>query len=264
MNRYFPSLKLILGRALILANLGIFQCLKKFMYGFTMTLLIRICSLLGPAQVAGLGAGMRGLEWISYSISEGFQIASAASTGQCIGANQHKRAIEAALLCAFFSTISATITCIPFFVVPEFIASLVSEDPEVIKYCGQYLYVIGFAMPAVGWEVASYGAFIGSGKTRLIFFISGCINLSRVPLAVFCLFGKPHFFQVLSWAVGFRGKELPRDIVMPPNGFYCFCTVIAFTAYLKCFSYIFMFCYRYFTGLYFSDSNLVHQSVLSS
>jgi len=253
-----------------LAKLGIFESMSQFIYGYVFTILIRLSGDLGPAQQAGLGAGMRGLEWISFTVSEGFLVAAMTSVGQNIGADLQERAMQAALYCVFSSTILAGLLGVPFLIFPEEISALLGQDPDIVKYCSEYLRMCGTVMAFIGFEMACYGAFIGAGKARLVFIINSTMNLGRIPITVFRMYGGHEQLVALTWAVGLVPRD-PRDtrsrsantvthggIAIPLIGnFDAVCYSIAITSIMKAATFAAILGHRYYTNLLFRDSNLV-------
>ena len=94
----FSNLLFILYNSIGMARIGVFDSLAAFIYGVCFTSLVRICGLIGVAQQAGLGAGLRGIEWLGFCLSEGFLVAAATAVGQCVGANAHERAMDVAIV----------------------------------------------------------------------------------------------------------------------------------------------------------------------
>ena len=155
-------ISVIIVRAYDMAKLGTFESLGDFLYGFVFTCMIRYSGLLGSAQQAGLGAGMRGVEWIAFCVSEGFLISAITLVGQNIGAELFERAMHAALLCSFLSAFVTGLLGVPFILYSVELSSMLSTDQNIIKYSSQYVFVNGFVMSMVGFEMASYGAMIGN------------------------------------------------------------------------------------------------------
>lgn len=240
-------------RALAMFRLGTWQSLSDWMYGAVFTILLRLAGSLGAAQQAGLGAGMRGLEWLSFCISEGFLTAAMTSVGNLIGANLQQRASLAACLAAVMSSACSCLTGLPFIFFSTQIASTLSDDAEIIKYCAMYIRLMGIVSFGVGFEMAAYGAFLGAGKARDVFLTNGSMNVLRVPLCVVCLFGQHNFSRGIAWAVGLSGGTPP-----PPIGdFRCVCYVIMFTAVCKALLFSVWLFRRYLTKSYFHDSSLL-------
>ena len=260
-----------------LAKLGIFESMSEFIYGFVFTVLIRLTGDLGPAQQAGLGCGMRGLEWISFTISEGFLVAAMTCVGQNIGADLQERAMQAAWVCAGLSAAGAGALGVPFLLFPSNISAMLTEDPEIIKYCAIYLRMCGFIMAFVGFEMACYGVFIGAGKARIVFFTNATMNLIRIPITVIGMYGTSDLLVTLAWSIGFIKREKSDftnlnagtvthggNIIPLIGTFDSVCFSIAITSFLKAFVYLCMLSWRHYSNLLFRDSSLTHDDLLSA
>ena len=254
-----------------LARLGIFESMAQFIYGFVFTVLIRLSGELGPAQQAGLGAGMRGLEWLSFTVSEGFLVAAMTSVGQNIGANLQKRAMQSAWICILLSSILAGILGVPFLLIPEKISGSLSDDQDIIKYCSMYIRMMGKIMVFVGFEMASYGVFIGAGRARLVFFINATLNLFRIPITVYQMYDSNYRLIALAWALGFSDDSKYAQVKALDTGhsgiaiigdFNAVCFSIAITSVMKAVVYSVLLSWRQYSELLFKDSNLIdHLSV---
>ena len=86
MSSYRIYLSDMLTRVFEMGKLGLFASFGDFIYGYIFTCMIRYSGLLGSAQQAGLGSAMRGVEWISFCVAEGFLISAITIVGQNIGA----------------------------------------------------------------------------------------------------------------------------------------------------------------------------------
>lgn len=247
---YDPTL---LSRALAMMRLGIFQSASDWLYGIVFTIMIRLAGVLGTAQQAGLGAGMRGLEWLSFCTSEGFMVASLTSVGNLIGAGLQRRANLAALLSGAMSALGGTLTGLPFIFWSHQIAALLSNDAEIVHFCARYIRLMGMVSFATGFEFSSFGAFIGAGKARDVFLTNGSCNIARVPLCVLCIFGRANFFRGLAFCFGLGSTHGLRLY----GNFDCICWVIMFTAVIKAFLFFTWLNLRWFSERYFLDSTLL-------
>lgn len=243
----------LLQRALAMMRLGAFQSASDWLYGGVFTVLIRLAGTLGPAQQAGLGCGMRGLEWISFCVSEGFLVASLTSVGNLIGAGMQRRANLAALIAACMSSVCGCLTGLPFIFLSKQIASILSNDPDIVHYCGIYIHLMGMVSFTTGFEIAAYGSFLGAGKARGVFLTNGSMNILRIPLCCLCLYGRRHFFGGMAFAIGLGSPES-----LPLLGtFNCICFTIMGTAATKALLFAIWLNTRFFSQTYFKDSSLL-------
>ncbi len=105
---------------------------------------------------------------------------------------------------------------------------------------------------------------IGAGKARTLAFVNGLGNLSRVPFALALMKTPakliPGIFMFIAVGLGDKAALLERSKIWAEDQTAAFggiCWVIALTAMLKASTYLIMFLYRTFSGLYFSDCNLI-------
>ena len=166
--------------------------------------------------------------------------------------------MEAALLCACTSAVCAGITGMPFIFAADSIASLLSKDQDIIRYCSLYIHVQGFVMACIGFEIAAFGAMLGAGKASYTCFINGSMNIARIPLCSACLYHRDGFFPVLLWLLGWSNHNTLRE--KPTGTFKCLCLIIAATAVFKALFFAIWLGYRWCSGVYFSDSYLVGMS----
>ncbi|KAL3797173.1 hypothetical protein ACHAW5_006035 [Stephanodiscus triporus] len=241
-----------------MARIGVFDSIAACIYGACFTSLVRICGLLGEKEQAGLGAGLRGVEWLAFCLSEGFLVAAATSVGQCVGANAHERAMDVAIVCCSLSAFAAGSLGVPFVLWPEEISrALVSDDEGIVRYCAQYVYVQGWVMSLIGFEMACYGSLLGAGRANIACFVNGACNILRIPLAIFCLYSSRPAIEIAwmtLWAFGLSGME---NFPKPTGDFYCIGGVIAFTACMKAIIWFGYFSYLWMSGRYLRGASLV-------
>ena len=258
------SLRDIASTSWKVAKIGVFDSIASAIYGVCFTSLLRLCGLLGDKQQAGLGAGMRGIEWLAFCLSEGFLVAAATAVGQCVGAEAYKRAMDVTIICCSLSALAAGAVGVPFVLFSEEISRILSSDLEIVKYCAQYVYVQGWVMALVGFEMSSYGSLLGAGGASIICYVNGTCNLLRIPMAIYCLYSDQTadvMARLTLWAFGlYRVNTFPT----PTGNFYCIGGVIAITSGLKASVWFCYFSYLYCTGIHFRGSNLAKREAASS
>ncbi len=219
-----------------MGRIGFFESMSGLMYGVVYLMLNRIAGQIGPAAQGGLGAGLRGIEWIAFAFGDGFLTANAAVVGQNIGAGKRRRALKGAWLNAGLSAGSCQFIGMAFILFPVALCSVVTDDPQTLTYAAQYVEIIGWVMWAVGLEMAMYGALVGAGWTGVTVWVSGLNNLLRIPLACALIFGLPATLDGTLWVLTGAG-------VAPPvtGGFNGLAITIAATAVVKACIYIAFF-----------------------
>jgi putative MATE family efflux protein len=213
-------------------RIGVFSSISGAIYGSVYFILNRMAGEIGPAAQGGLGAGLRGIEWIGFAFGDGFFAASIAMVGQNLGADKPKRAFKGALLNAGLAAACCQLVGFGFLLAPEQLTAIVTGDPQTLAYGAQYVSTIGWVMWAVGFEMAMYGAFLGAGQTRLSMTISSTANLLRIPIAAWFLFGPDAFGTGVLWS-------LTGLVDAPPviGAFRALAYAIAGTAVLKAFAF---------------------------
>lgn len=216
-----------------MAKIGVFETLSGLIYGSVYLILNRMAGEIGPAAQGGLGAGLRGIEWLGFAIGDGFSTASLAIVGQNIGAQQLRRAYHGAWIAGGLSAFCCSLMGIVFILFPTELSSLVTDDPQTLAYAATYVGSIGWVMAAVGFEMSMFGAMIGAGYAQVAFAISAGSNLLRIPLAAALLFGPAELVTGAVWAVLGRGDAPPVTGV-----FSAFVITIGASAVLKAVVYM--------------------------
>ena len=210
-------------------RVGFFASVSGALYGLVYLVLNRMAGEIGPAAQGGLGAGLRGIEWIAFAFGDGFLTASVAIVGQNIGAGKLRRALRGAWFNALASAASCQIVGISFLVAPRALSALVTDDPATLEFAARYIEVLGWVMWAVGLEMSMYGALIGAGWTATALVISGLNNLCRIPIAAALVFGLPAIVEGTAWATLGLGQA-PAPL---PDSFDGLPLAIAVTAVIK-------------------------------
>jgi putative MATE family efflux protein len=221
---WFPSLP----RLRRMFRIGFFDSLGGVLYGAIYLMLNRMAGEIGTAAQGGLGAGLRGIEWIAFAFGDGFMRAAVTIVGQNIGAGKVRRARRGAWLTAALSAVSCQVVGIAFLVFPEQLCGLVTDDPATLGFATEYVYIMGWAMWAVGFEMACYGALLGAGRSEITLMVSGVVNILRIPIAAWFLFGLDGVIQGTLWA--FFGFGTPPTVA---GAFSGLAYTIAITAAIK-------------------------------
>lgn len=149
--------------------------------------LIKVVHQFGETAAAAMGIGNR-MESFSYLICFGFSIAASTMVGQNLGAGKPDRAAK----CAWGATgIAIGITfviSVVFITIPSSIASVFTDDPDVLSIAVYYLIILGLSQITMAIEIVLEGAFGGAGDTLppMIVMIPG--SVARIPLAYWLCF----------------------------------------------------------------------------
>jgi putative MATE family efflux protein len=185
----FRIIPRIFGRADLnviarLFRIGLPTTLASINFAIVYMAMTRIMAEFGTTAVAAIPVGNRA-ESISYMTCFGFYIAASAMVGQNLGAHQPERAGKAAwTTLGMISAITFAYGLI-FFFFSEFIPSILTVDPQVIKIAGDYLRILAFSQVFMGFEFVLEGAFAGAGNTLPPMIVSIPGTLIRIPMAYF-------------------------------------------------------------------------------
>lgn len=217
-----------LTRVRSMFRIGLFSSLAGMLYGVVFFILNRMAGEIGPAAQGGLGAGLRGIEWIGYAFGDGFMTATMAVVGQNVGAGKIDRAVRGAWINAAMSAASCQLVGLVFLAAPVALSGIVTDDPATLGHAAEYVGIIGWVMWAVGLEMSTYGALIGTGRTHVSLIVSGGMNVLRIPIAAALLFGTGALPAGVAWSVG-AAAEAPAVT----GGFTAIAYTIAATAVIK-------------------------------
>ncbi|RVU48454.1 MATE family efflux transporter [Lujinxingia sediminis] len=215
-----------------MAAIGIFEALSGLIYGGVYLMLNRMAGELGSAAQGGLGAGLRGIEWIGFAFGSGFLTASISIVGQNVGAGKMDRAWGGAWISAGLSALCCQLVGLIFILFPESLSRMVTDDLDTLRYAMIYVYYIGWVMWAVGFEMSMFGAMVGAGQSRTALAVSGGYNLVRIPLAAGLLFGLDNLIDGVRWVT--LGAADAPDVVGP---FAALVWTIGLTSVLKAITY---------------------------
>ncbi len=136
----------------------------------------------GTPALAALGIGHRVESWL-YMIGVGFAAATAAIVGQNLGAGRADRAERAAWISTGFCTLLGLVACVLELWVPEWFASIFTDDPAVVVEAARYLRIAAVSQLAICAEIVLEGALGGAGHTLPPMLTSTVVTASRIPLA---------------------------------------------------------------------------------
>lgn len=178
-----------------LARIGGFAAMSGVIYGVVYLMMNRVAGAIGPAAQGGLGAGLRGIEWVAFAIGEGFTIACLTWVGQHLGAGRVDRLKRGMWSMIGAGAVVVQLISLPFWFAPDALASAVAPDGQTAAMAATYLRIMAWGMWAVAVDLAIHGALTGAGLTHVSMAIGLVGNLVRVPIAAAAVFGA-------SWASG--------------------------------------------------------------
>ena len=154
----------------------------------------------GETAGAAMGIGNR-MESFSYLTCYGFSLAASTMVGQNLGAGKPDRASR----CAWGATglgIGLTLIFSVFFIAtPRAIATVFTDNPEVLEIAVGYLIILGLSQFAMAVEIILEGAFSGAGDTMppMVVMLPG--SLARIPLAWYLAFELDWGIEGIWWTL---------------------------------------------------------------
>ena len=148
-------------------------------------------ALIGRMGDVALAANNAGITLISTSFMPLYGISMAATTlvGHYIGSSQVSYARRSGYTAIKLGVVYTFLVAIVFFAVPEFLISLVTPDPEVIRLGTRVLFFAALFQLSDGFGICASGALKGAGDT----FFTMCVSIGYAWL----------LFLPLAYALGF-------------------------------------------------------------
>ena len=135
------------------------------------------------------------VESISYMPGFGIAIAATTLVGQAVGAADRSKAEQNSRGCLEMAAILMGFIGLIFAVFPYFIASLFTNDPDIIRTAGLLVRIASLEQLTIAIDMVMSGILKGSGDTRTPMYISTVFTwLMRIPLMYL-------FIMVLHWPV---------------------------------------------------------------
>lgn len=163
-------------------RIGLPNAATSWVWSIVYPFLTRLITPFGMTPLSAVGICHR-IESFPYFTSIAFGIAMTSLTGYSVGRREHDR-IDGILIAGLRS---ATLILLPFLVLflifPHQLVGLLSDDPLLIAYGADYLFIIGLLEIFMAWEMVIGGIFTGLGITYPTLFITIPCTVGRVPLA---------------------------------------------------------------------------------
>ncbi|MFN3202029.1 MAG: MATE family efflux transporter [Bradymonadia bacterium] len=140
-------------------------------------------SPLGPEVNAALGIGFSALEGVSWPLTHGLALATAALVGQHLGAGDVDAAKALVRKTVVMSTALGLFISAAFYFGAGPLTGLFTDESAVHLEAIVYAEVLAASQLFVAWESLFEGVLSGAGHTRVVFVWSAPLNILRVPLA---------------------------------------------------------------------------------
>jgi putative MATE family efflux protein len=188
-------------------RVGAMSSLVSLSTNVTVATATGLAGLVGPAAVAGYGAGVR-LEYLLVPLVFGIGAPVAAMVGACIGAGRRDRAIRVAWIgAAIAATITETIG-LAAALFPSAWLGLFGADPTMLRTGALYLRIVGPFYGFFGAGLALYFACQGAGRVgrpMLFALLRVVVAAGGGWLIVTRGFGEVGLFCVLAFALTLYG-----------------------------------------------------------
>ena len=170
-----------------ISKIGLPMSSQQFVFLVVYWFLIRIVHQFGENAGAAMGIGNR-MESLSYLTCHGFALAASTMVGQNLGAKNPDRASKGAWTAAGLAISMTAVIAVFFVTIPQVIASVFTDNPEVRHIAADYLFILGLSQFTMALEIVLEGAFTGAGNTIPPMVVSIPGALARIPLAYFLCF----------------------------------------------------------------------------
>ncbi len=168
-----------------LFRIGVPAGVEQLIFQVGFVAFLYIVSFYGTAPYAAYGIGVQLLS-LSFVVGFGFAIAASTHVGQRLGAGDPAGAAHSGWRATWLSIAAMTAIGAVIIGTAEFTASLMIDDPEVIRLTVVFIYILGAVQPLMAIEAALGGALRGAGDTRfpMLVTLSGLIVVRGSVAAV--------------------------------------------------------------------------------
>ncbi len=167
-----------------IARIGLPIASEGWVFTMVYWFLIKIVHRFGETAGAAMGIGNR-MESFSYLTCYGFSLAASTMVGQNLGAKQPERAARCAWGATGLAIGLTLIISVLFITFPRVIASIFTDDPQVLEIAVDYLIILGLSQSAMALEIVLQGSFGGAGDTLPPMLVLVPFSIARIPLAYY-------------------------------------------------------------------------------
>ena len=127
-------------------------------------------------------------ESFSFNLGFGFSVAGTALVGQAMGKDNIEEAETTTYLTTGLSVAVMTMFGIIFFIVPDLIIKMFTDDPDIRPLAEGALRIVSTCQPFLAASMVLSGVLRGIGDTRTVFWISNVgMYIVRLPLTYYML-----------------------------------------------------------------------------
>ncbi len=156
-------------------------------------------------------------ESISFNLGFAFSFAASALVGQELGKGSSQKALKDGYICTIIAMIVMSTFGLLFFIMPQFLVSLFTNDKDVIELSTMALKIVSICQPFSGASMVLAGALRGAGDTKSVLMITYLgIFLIRIPITYL-------FLDVLNFGLAGAWIVMTIDLVIRSSlAFYIF------------------------------------------
>ena len=156
-------------------------------------------------------------ESISFNLGFAFSFAASALVGQELGKGSSQKALKDGYICTIIAMIVMSTFGLLFFIMPQFLISLFTNDKDVIELSTMALKIVSICQPFSGASMVLAGALRGAGDTKSVLLITYLgIFLVRIPITYL-------FLDVLNFGLAGAWIVMTIDLVIRSSlAFYIF------------------------------------------
>ena len=156
-------------------------------------------------------------ESISFNLGFAFSFAASALVGQELGKGSSQKALKDGYICTIIAMIVMSTFGLLFFIMPQFLVSLLTNDKDVIELSTMALKIVSICQPFSGASMVLAGALRGAGDTKSVLLITYLgIFLVRIPITYL-------FLDVLNFGLAGAWIVMTIDLVIRSSlAFYIF------------------------------------------
>ena len=156
-------------------------------------------------------------ESISFNLGFAFSFAASALVGQELGKGSSQKALKDGYICTIIAMIVMSTFGLLFFIMPQFLVSLFTNDKDVIELSTMALKIVSICQPFSGASMVLVGALRGAGDTKSVLLITYLgIFLIRIPITYL-------FLDVLNFGLAGAWIVMTIDLVIRSSlAFYIF------------------------------------------
>ena len=156
-------------------------------------------------------------ESISFNLGFAFSFAASALVGQELGKGSSQKALKDGYICTIIAMIVMSTFGLLFFIMPQFLVSLFTNDKDVIELSTMALKIVSICQPFSGASMVLAGALRVAGDTKSVLQITYLgIFLIRIPITYL-------FLDVLNFGLAGAWIVMTIDLVIRSSlAFYIF------------------------------------------